>query len=192
MLTYLIALSFVLCGDTTNLLMFWKSEVIRRDRFSLHRLLREKKHRGRNFLFWWRLANEMYINGGKLHKKAAKRINNHLINKFGCDIGLGANIGKGLSIPHHVGIVIHFAVDIGENLIIRQNTTIGKKENDNNNIRLSIGNNVNIGANSCIVGLSHKIGDNVTIGAMSLINEDIPNNCTYITTKKSRIIISGN
>ncbi|ENH3035365.1 serine acetyltransferase, partial [Escherichia coli] len=27
------------------------------------RLLREKRQRNRNFLFWWRLANEMHING---------------------------------------------------------------------------------------------------------------------------------
>ncbi|EAT0151581.1 serine acetyltransferase, partial [Salmonella enterica] len=53
---------------------------------------------------------------------------------------------------------------------------------------IRIGNNVNIGANCCIIGLSRKIGDNATIGAMSFINKDIPSNCTYIT-KKTGVVL---
>ncbi|EES8349286.1 serine acetyltransferase, partial [Escherichia coli] len=75
MLSYLMAIHFVLFGNSTNLKNFWKHEVIRRKRMDIWRLLREKKQRNRNFLFWWRLANEMYINGNKLHKKAAKKLN---------------------------------------------------------------------------------------------------------------------
>ncbi|EAP8262276.1 serine acetyltransferase, partial [Salmonella enterica] len=93
-----------------------------------------------------------------------------------------------LTIPHHSGIVVHFAVDIGENLILRQNTTIGKIDGDMSDSRIRIGNNVNIGANCCIIGLSRKIGDNATIGAMSFINKDIPSNCTYIT-KKTGVVL---
>ncbi|EES5837313.1 serine acetyltransferase, partial [Escherichia coli] len=83
MLSYLMAIHFVLFGNSTNLKNFWKHEVIRRKRMDIWRLLREKKQRNRNFLFWWRLANEMYINGNKLHKKAAKKLNSKIINKFG-------------------------------------------------------------------------------------------------------------
>ncbi|EEV9128262.1 serine acetyltransferase, partial [Escherichia coli] len=71
MLSYLIAIHFVLLGNSSDLKSFWKSEVIRREYMDIWRLFREKKQRNRNFLFWWRLANEMYINGNKLHKKAA-------------------------------------------------------------------------------------------------------------------------
>lgn len=42
----------------------------------------------------------------------------------------GAQIGKDLVLPHHSGVVIHGNVKIGENVIIRQNTTIGEKESD--------------------------------------------------------------
>ena len=34
--------------------------------------------------------------------------------KYGCDIGLGAQIGKGLVLPHHSGVVIHGNVKIGD------------------------------------------------------------------------------
>ncbi|EED0452890.1 serine acetyltransferase, partial [Escherichia coli] len=141
MLCYLIAIHFVIFGNSKALLSYWMAEIIRREKMDVWRLLREKKQRNRNFLFWWRLANEMYINGNKLHKKAARKLNNNIINRFGCEIGLGANIGKGLTIPHHTGIVVHFAVDAGENLVLRQNTTIGQVDGDMPGSRVKIGNN---------------------------------------------------
>lgn len=190
MIKYIIALKFVIFGRSQELFYYWKSEIIRRPYFSIIRLLREKKLRHRNFLFWWRLANEMYKNGWKYQKRAAIKLNNKIIERFGCEIGLGANIGKGLLIPHHSGIVIHGSVDIGDNFIIRQNCVIGQIDKDCKSLRLTIGNNVDIGANTCIIGLSVKIGDNVKIGAMSFIKSNIPSNCTYVTEKKSRIIVS--
>lgn len=117
-------------------------------------------------------------------------MNNKLMERFGCEIGLGANIGKGLMIPHHSGIVIHGSVDIGDNFVIRQNCVIGQIDGESKSFRLTIGDNVDIGANTCIIGLSVKIGDNVKIGAMSFIKSNIPSNCTYVTEKKSRIIVS--
>lgn len=83
--------TFLLSGKKRHLLEYWKAEVIMRDKFVFHRLIR---------------------------------------NGYGCDIGLGAQIGKGLVLPHHSGVVIHGNVKIGENVIIRQNTTIGEKESD--------------------------------------------------------------
>lgn len=85
---------------------------------------------------WWRLANEMFISGNQKQRKCAIKIKNALMERYGCDIGLGARIGKGLMLPHHAGIVIHGNVDIGENVIIRQNTTIGEKVSDSRDILL--------------------------------------------------------
>lgn len=188
MMRFLHIMHFVLFGKNERLIYFWKAEVIRRKRFILHRLLRESRQRQRNFLMWWRLANEMYINGNKYQRRCAIKLNEKLISKYGCEIGLGANIGKGLMIPHHSGIVIHGNIDIGDNFVIRQNTTIGQKDSDSKQNRISIGDNVDIGANSCILGLSVSIGHNVKVGAMSFVMENIPDNCTYVTTKTSRKI----
>nr|WP_250696129.1 hypothetical protein [Escherichia coli] len=62
---------------------------------------------------------------------------------------------------------MHGNVDIGENVIIRQNTTIGEKVSDSRENYIVIGDNVDIGAHTCIIGLNVKIGSNVKIGAMS-------------------------
>lgn len=140
----------------------------------------------RRFYFWWRIANYLYISGKS--PKIAKRINRNLIFKYGIEIQLGANIGKGLRIAHSLGITISHIVTAGENLLIRQNTTIGAKLDNVVNKSIKIGNNVDIGANSCIIGSNLKIGNDVIIGAMSFINKDIPDNCTVYTEKRNTII----
>ena len=53
--------TFLLSGKKSHLLEYWKAEVIMRDKFVFHRLIRNGMQRQRGFLLWWRLANEMYI-----------------------------------------------------------------------------------------------------------------------------------
>ncbi|WCF12923.1 serine acetyltransferase [Edwardsiella piscicida] len=65
--------------------------------------------------------------------------------------------------------------------------TIGVKQNDQAG-KIYIGDNVEIGANCCIIGDDLHIGDNVTIGAMSFINKDIPANHTVYTPKSENIM----
>ncbi|MCR6297380.1 serine acetyltransferase [Escherichia coli] len=138
--------TFLLSEKKRHLLEYWKAEVIMRDKFVFHRLIRNGMQRQRGFLLWWRLANEMYISGNKKQRKCAIKIKNALMAKYGCDIGLEAQIGKGLVLPHHSGVVIHGNVKIGENVIIRQNTTIGEKESDSRDNYIVIGDNVDVGA----------------------------------------------
>ena len=111
------------------------------------------------------------------------------MERYGCDIGLGARIGKGLVLPHHAGIVIHGNVDIGENVILRQNTTIGEKVSDSRDNYIVIGDNVDIGANCCIIGNDITIANNVVIGAMSFINKSIPDDVVCYTEKTNKIIV---
>ncbi|CTS85770.1 serine acetyltransferase [Escherichia coli] len=181
--------TFLFSERKGHLLEYWKAEIIMRDNFTVHRLIRNGMQRQRGFLLWWRLANEMYISGNKKQRKCAIKIKNALMAKYGCDIGLGARIGKGFVLPRHSGVVIHGNVKIGENVIIRQNATIGEKESDSRENYIVIGDNVDVGAHTCIIGLNVKIGSNVKIGAMSFIMEDVPDNCTYVTRKESRVIM---
>lgn len=188
MIKYIIAINFIIFGRSQDLLKYWKAEVIRKPYFSIVRLIRESRTRERNYLFWWRLANEMFINGWKFTKKAARKINTKLLNEYGCDLGLGLSVGKGLTIFHHTGIIVTSTAIIGDNLTIRQNTTIGRKQSDDDKDVLTIGNNVDIGAHTFILGSNFTIGDNVKIGAMSFVMGDIPENSTYVTKKESRVI----
>ena len=95
-LSYFHIATFLLSGKSRNLSEYWKAEVIMRDKFVLHRLIRNGMQRQRGFLMWWRLANEMFISGNKKQRKCAIKIKNALMERYGCDIGLGARIGKGV------------------------------------------------------------------------------------------------
>ncbi|MBT0721788.1 MULTISPECIES: serine acetyltransferase [Rosenbergiella] len=141
---------------------------------AIHSAYKKPKKR---FVFWWRLANFLYLSKSRYRQKLAKRINRNLFFKYNTEIELGTQIGAGLTIGHQAGIVISRRCKIGENFTIRQNTTIGLKSDNSNTI--TIGNNVNIGANSCIISEHIVIGDNVTIGAGAFVNHDIPANSTY-------------
>ena len=141
----------------------------------------------KRFLLWWRIASYLHSSGNKKKKRLAQKINWMLIRKYNTEIMLGAEIGGGLQIRHFNGLVITSHVIIGQNFRARQNTTIGVKGKNNGIIR--IGNHVEIGANSCIIGDNLEIGDNVMIGAMSFINKDIPSNCIVYTEKKNTIKI---
>src|SRR5690606_8747485 len=101
------------------------------------------------------------------------------------EIMLGAQIAEGLQLSHMQGIVIFRTVQIGRNFTIRQNTTIGT--DFKSEALLVIGDNVDVGANSCIIGSGISIGDNVTLGAMSFVNRSIPANHIYFTEKTPRL-----
>lgn len=84
------------------------------------------------------------------------------------------NIGRNFIMHHPFSTIIN-ARHIGDNCIIKNNTTIGNIHEDNRKCPW-IGDNVFIGANVVIFG-DIKIGNNVTIGAGSVVNKDIPDNC---------------
>lgn len=87
------------------------------------------------------------------------------------------HIGKNITLHHPFSTIIN-CKSIGDNFIIKNNTTIGNIHDDNS-LRPTLGDNVKIGANVTIFGDIH-IGDNVTIGAGSVINKDIPDNCIAV------------
>lgn len=165
-----------------------QQEVIKSNtkKFSWARVLRKAwKYPDRRFYFWWRIASFFYHS--KKYLKLAKFLHKRLQAKYGCDIGLGAKIGEGLSISHYVGLVIAYEAVIGINFHARQNTTIGIVSSSQKGC-IYIGDNVTIGANCCIIGDNIRIGNNVMVGAMSFINKDIPDNCIVYTPKSNNSI----
>ena len=94
---------------------------------------------------------------------------------FNCVIPPQVEIGKGTKIAHGVGIVLHHRTIIGQNCTIMQNVTVGRSQ-------VIIGNNVLLGA-GCVVLGPCRIGNNVKIGANTVVNFDVPNDCTVVGIK---------
>lgn len=149
------------------------------------RCIKQPKHR---YIFWWRIASYLYSTDSHFCKSRARKINFSLIKKYNIEIMLGTQIGEGIRLPHFTGIVINPYCNIGKNVRIRQNTTIGIKD-DVEGVLLTIGDNVDIGANCCIIGNDIMIGNNVVIGAMSFINKSIPDDVVCYTEKTNKIIV---
>lgn len=83
------------------------------------------------------------------------------------------------SVPNLVhglcGVHVSAEARIGKNATILQNVTIGK----NRGKAPTIGDNVFIGANACIIG-GVQVGDNVRIGAGAVVVKDVPDNTTVV------------
>ena len=90
-------------------------------------------------------------------------------------------VGKGLSLYHGHALVINQGVVIGSNCTLRNSTTIGHKKLADGSFSACprIGNNVDIGANVCIIG-DVTIGDNVVIGAGTVVVKDVPSDCAVV------------
>lgn len=93
------------------------------------------------------------------------------------------NVGNGLVIQHGHSTIIH-AESIGERCQIWQNVTIGKKLSGGKKPR--IGSDVKIYAGAVVLG-DISIGDNVQIGANSVVIKDVPANCV-VAGNPARII----
>lgn len=88
------------------------------------------------------------------------------------------NIGSGFYPAHPFATILN-ANSIGKNFSCRQCTTIGNKIDGRNDLVPTIGDNVNVGANTVIIG-KITIGNNVIIGAGSVIVNDIPDNSIVV------------
>ncbi len=123
---------------------------------------------------------KLYRIGHFFHKygfvKVAKSIS--YLNRvlFGGWIPSSAEIGGNFKCGYGgIGVVIHNDTKIGNNCVIAQNVTIGRKFRDEK--VPVIGNDVYIGANSVVFG-EITIGNNVIIGAGSIVDKDVPDNST--------------
>nr|WP_217435965.1 serine acetyltransferase [Pseudomonas putida] len=172
-----------------HLLECWRLEVSnkkrpgRRTSLLFNVLRRARKDNKLRFLFAFRLAQYLDARGGLL-RRHARRMQQRLNLKYAVDIDIGAQIAPGLRIAHLPGVVITRHVSIGRNFFVRQNCSIGIKTLGLAEYALRIGDNVSMGANSCIVADRIEIGDDVVIGAMSLVTRDIPDGMTFYNPRQ--------
>lgn len=91
----------------------------------------------------------------------------------GICIGSTATIGRRLSIEHHGCIVIHGSSVIGDDCLIRHGVTLGNGGSDDPLAAPRIGNRVQFGAGAKVLGRI-TVGNNVIIGANAVVIRDVP------------------
>jgi serine O-acetyltransferase len=107
---------------------------------------------------------------------------------FGCQIGLGASIGRGVILSYGgLGVVIHHRAVIGDRVTVGTNVTIGGTSKQYE-VPI-IGENTLIATGAKILG-HVKIGKNCVIGANAVVVHDVPD-CCVVGGVPAKIIKTG-
>lgn len=92
-----------------------------------------------------------------------------------CVIGAKADFAKGFVLMHPVAVVINSKVSGGMNVTLESSVVIG----DTKGQSPTMGNRIFVGAGAKIIG-GMTIGDDVNIGANAVVVKDIPNMTTAV------------
>ena len=115
-----------------------------------------------------------------IHIPLIPRILAQIVRFFtGVEIHPAAKIGPGFFIDHGMGVVIGETTEIGENVTIYQDVTLGGTGIERGKRHPTLGNDVVVGAGAKVLG-SIQIGNNVRIGAGSVVVHSVPDNCTVV------------
>lgn len=126
----------------------------------------------------WHIYNSYHSSPNKW-KKA---LWNKYMEIHSASISIDAKIQSPLILPHGVsGIFISQSANIGENVVIFQQVTIGANtiEGSKSYGAPTIGNNVYIGAGAKVIG-NAKVSDNCRIGANAVVVKDLEANSTIV------------
>ncbi len=112
--------------------------------------------------------------------KLIARLISHLSRWItGIEIHPGAKIGRRFFIDHGMGVVIGETTEIGDDVTLYHQVTLGGTSTKKGKRHPTIGNNVVIGAGAKVLG-PITIGDNCKIGANSVVIKDVPPNSTVV------------
>ena len=123
-----------------------------------------------------RLAHRLY----RWHIPVLPRLISH-VGRFltGIEIHPGAKIGEGFFIDHGMGVVIGETSEIGDNVTLYQEVTLGGTSQQRAKRHPTLGNNVVVGVGAQLIG-NITIGDNAKVGAGSVVITSVPANATVV------------
>lgn len=152
-------------------LRFW--ELVRED-FSTHNS--DWLSRGFWTLFWHRFGNQRMSVSARVFRAPLTliyRVMSFIAQVYsGIKLDYTVQVGRRVKLEHFGGMILG-ARSIGDDVIIRQNTTFGVRSIHDLNAKPIIGSRVDIGAGVVIAG-DIIIGDDCSIGANCVVSEDIP------------------
>ncbi len=123
-----------------------------------------------------RLANYLWYNG---RQTMALHLQSRNSEAFSVDIHPAAKIGKGILLDHANSFVCGETAEIGDNVSILHEVTLGGSGKECGDRHPKVGKNVLIGAGAKLLG-NIKIGEGAKIGAGSVVLEDVPAHTTVV------------
>lgn len=113
------------------------------------------------------------------HKLLARWLSQRTRKLTGIEIHPGATIGKGLFIDHGMGVVIGETAEIGDNVTLYQDVTLGGTGKDIGKRHPTIGDGVVIGAGAKVLG-PFTVGAGAKIGASAVVLKAVPEGATVV------------
>jgi serine O-acetyltransferase len=123
-----------------------------------------------------RIAHAFWRRGLKFPARLISQITRVLT---GVEIHPGARIGRRLFIDHGMGVVIGETAQIGDDVLMYHQVTLGGTSLEKVKRHPTIGNNVLLGMGAKLVG-AITVGDNAKIGANAVVTKDVPPNSTVV------------
>ncbi len=127
-------------------------------------------------IFWYRIANRLYKRGFKVMARMLMGLNQIFT---GIDIHPAATIGRRVFIDHGIGVVIGETAEVGDDVTIYQQVTLGGVSLSHGKRHPTIKEGAVIGAGAKVLG-NIVVGKNAKIGANSVVVKDVPDECTAV------------
>ena len=131
---------------------------------------------GFHAILFHRLAHRLYKAGVPLLPRVISQFSRFLT---GIEIHPGAKIGRRFFIDHGMGVVIGETTEIGDDVLLYQNVTLGGTGNEQGKRHPTLGNNVVVGTGAKVLG-GIRIGSHVKIGAGSVVVHSVPDHSTVV------------
>jgi len=120
---------------------------------------------GLHALIWHRMAHALWRMGLRLPGRLLSHLGRFLT---GIEIHPGARIGRRLIIDHGMGVVIGETAEIGDDVYLYHQVTLGGTSSTHGKRHPTVGNNVIVGAGAKVLG-AITVGDNARIGANAVV-----------------------
>jgi len=123
-----------------------------------------------------RFAHKLWRHGWRLPARIVSQMSRSLT---GVEIHPGANIGRRFFIDHGMGVVIGETAEIGDDVLLYQNVTLGGTGKERGKRHPTIGNHVVIGTGAKVLG-NISVGNYVKVGAGSVVVRSVPDHSTVV------------
>ena len=142
---------------------------------------------GLHAIFFHRIAHGIHKAGIPLLPRLISQISRFLT---GIEIHPGAKIGEGIFIDHGMGVVIGETAEVGKNVIIYHEVTLGGTSLCAVKRHPTIGDEVMIGAGAKLFG-PITVGSNSQIGGSSVVTKDVPANSVVVGNPARVVKLDG-
>jgi serine O-acetyltransferase len=131
---------------------------------------------GLHAILYHRVAHMLWTNRAKLLGRLVAHLARWLT---GIEIHPGATIGRRLIIDHGMGVVIGETAEIGNDVYLYHQVTLGGTSSIRAKRHPTLGNNVIVGAGAKVLG-AITIGDGARIGANAVVLKPVPAGTTVV------------